>query len=301
MDPASPEPALSPERWQRVKDAVADALEQAPAERARFLATACGDDPELLREAASMLQHSSDETWIEGAVDDLSWTNQDAAHSRIGQRVGQYRILREIGRGGMGAVYLAERADEQFRKEVAIKILKRGTDTEEVLRRFRYEREILARLEHPNIARLINAGTTEDGLPFFAMEFVSGAPITAYCETRKLSARARLELFLKVCSAVHFAHRNLIVHRDLKPGNILVTAEPESVREEGGEPKLLDFGIAIDPAGSPAPHSRLCLAGTGPGRTDHHRQRCVLVRRAPLRTSDRPAAASVFHVATFCH
>ena len=145
-------------------------------------------------------------------------------------------IVREVGRGGMGAVYLAARADQEFKKDVAIKLLKRGTDTDEVLRRFRAEREILARLEHPNIARLFDGGTTEEGLPYFVMEYIAGIPVTDFCLTRNLSLEERLRLFLKICAAVRFAHQNLVVHRDLKPVNILITDE--------GEPKLLDFGIA---------------------------------------------------------
>ena len=126
-------------------------------------------------------------------------------------------------------------ADGQFEKRVAINI-KRGTDTDEVLRRFRIERQILARLDHPNIARLLDAGTTDDGLPYFIMDYIIGAPVTRFAVAQKLSTRQRLELFLKICAAVEFAHRNLVVHRDIKPSNILANAE--------GEPKLLDFGIA---------------------------------------------------------
>ena len=136
----------------------------------------------------------------------------------------------------MGTVFLAERADGQFEKQVAIKILNRGADTAEILRRFRAERQILAKLDHPNIARLLDAGTTEDGLPYFIMDYIVGAPVTRFAVAQKLSTRQRLELFLKICAAVEFAHRNLVVHRDIKPSNILANAE--------GEPKLLDFGIA---------------------------------------------------------
>lgn len=151
-------------------------------------------------------------------------------------RIGAYKIVNELGRGGMGAVYLAERADGVFEKQVAIKVLKRGTDTDEVVRRFSAERQILARLEHPNIAGLIDAGTTDDGLPYFVMEYVFGAAITNYAGDRKLSVNERLELFRIICSAVSYAHQHLVVHRDLKPSNVLVT--------NGGEVKLLDFGIA---------------------------------------------------------
>jgi non-specific serine/threonine protein kinase/serine/threonine-protein kinase len=226
---------MSPARWQQVKDVVGDALERADtAERAAFLARACADDTGLRREAESLLA-ASGLSMLEGCAEDLRLSS-DESDAASGQRIGAYRVVRELGRGGMGAVYLAERADREFTKHVAIKLLKRGTDTDEVLRRFRSEREILARLEHPNIARLLDAGTTDDGLPYFVMEYVAGARVTDYCFAQHLSVAARLELFLKICSAVHFAHQNLVVHRDLKPANILITAE--------GEPKLLDFGIA---------------------------------------------------------
>ena len=141
-----------------------------------------------------------------------------------------------LAAAGWVTVFLAERADGQFEKQVAIKILNRGADTAEILRRFRAERQILARLDHPNIARLLDAGTTDDGLPYFIMDHIVGAPVTRFAVTQKLSTRQRLELFLKICAAVEFAHRNLVVHRDIKPSNILANAE--------GEPKLLDFGIA---------------------------------------------------------
>ena len=223
-------------RWQRTKEIVADALEKSGDERTAFVVNECAHDLELEREVNSILAHADDETRFGPAMDDLQRVRSASDGARAGQIVGAYRITREIGRGGMGAVYLGERADAQFEKQVALKILKRGTDTDEVLRRFQTERRILARLEHPNIAQLIDGGTTEDGLPYFALQFVRGLPITTYCDAQKLDARARVALFLKVCAAVEFAHRNLIVHRDLKPGNVLVTDE--------GEPQLLDFGIA---------------------------------------------------------
>ena len=167
-----------------------------------------------------------------------------AGEPDAGQRIGPYRVERLLGRGGMGAVYLASRVD--FEKQVAIKVLNRGMNNDEVVRRFHHERQILARLEHPNIARLLDGGTGDDGLPYFVMEYVEGEPIDRYCARHGLGVRERLELFRKVCSAVHRAHQNLVVHRDLKPGNILVDA--------GGEPKLLDFGIAkpLDADGSTA-------------------------------------------------
>lgn len=222
-------------RWQQIKSVVGDALECDDTQaRDEFLSQACAQDTALRREVESMLAHASDR--LDVCADNLAHARAGDGSLLIGQRLGDYELIRELGRGGMGAIYLARRADEEFEKEVAIKVLKRGTDTDEVLRRFRAERQILARLEHPNIARLLDAGTTADGLPYFVMEYVAGARITDFCVARKLSIGDRVRLFLKVCDAVRFAHQNLVVHRDLKPGNILVNAE--------GEPKLLDFGIA---------------------------------------------------------
>ena len=152
------------------------------------------------------------------------------------RRIGPYRILRELGRGGMGTVYLAARADEQFHKRVALKIIRSGAGSEEVVRHFKRERQILAGLDHPNIAKLLDGGTTDDGLPYFVMEHIEGLPLLEYCDARSLAVPDRLRLFQSVCSAVQYAHRNLVVHRDIKPGNVLVA--------EDGTPKLLDFGIA---------------------------------------------------------
>jgi eukaryotic-like serine/threonine-protein kinase len=153
-----------------------------------------------------------------------------------GSLVGPYRILRELARGGMGAVYLAERADGQFEQRVALKLIKRGMDSDDIHRRFLGERQILARLSHPHIARLLDGGVSADGQPYFAMEYVNGVPLTAYCDERRLAIPERLKLFADVCQAVRHAHQNLIIHRDLKPSNILVTVD--------GQVKLLDFGIA---------------------------------------------------------
>lgn len=226
---------MIPERWSQVKRIIGEALEIEPGARSAFLNEACGADAELRTEVESILAGSGER--IEEFAGELNSTLR-AAHeeTRQGERLGAYEINRDIGRGGMGTVYLARRADAQFEKQVAIKILKRGTDTDEVLRRFRSEREILARLEHPNIARLLDAGTTDDGLPYFVMDYIVGQRVTDYCFTQNLSIPGRLQLFRKICEAVRFAHQNLVVHRDLKPANILVTAD--------GEPKLLDFGIA---------------------------------------------------------
>jgi serine/threonine protein kinase len=154
----------------------------------------------------------------------------------LGERLGIYRIIREIGRGGMGSVYLASRDDAEFQKEVALKIVRQGMDTAEVLQRFRYERQILANLEHPYIARLFDGGSTEEGVPFFVMEYVEGRPLDVFSREHAATVKERCELFLRILDAVAYAHRNLVVHRDLKPGNILIMAD--------GTPKLLDFGVA---------------------------------------------------------
>jgi eukaryotic-like serine/threonine-protein kinase len=224
-----------PARWQRLKNILADALEQTSAEkRTATLREACADDAALLREAEKLLAQDTSalEEFAEFAATRLRRDEGD----RAGERLGAYVIVRELGRGGMGAVYLAERADGQFQKRVAVKLLKRGTDTDEVLRRFRTERQILANLDHPNITRLLDAGTATDGLPYFVMEFVEGTPITQLVQRQKVGLQDRLKLFLKICSAVEFAHRYQIIHRDIKPGNVLVNGD--------GNPKLLDFGIA---------------------------------------------------------
>jgi serine/threonine-protein kinase len=232
---------VTPERWQQIKVVLDGALEREGSERALFLGTACHGDDELRREVESLAATETEiGDFIEIPVFRIRL--EEVEPLTVGQRLGAYRIVREIGRGGMGAVYLAERADREFEQQVAIKLVRRGMDTDEIVRRFRSERQILAHLDHPNIAKLFDGGTTEDGRPYFVMEHVGGRPIDEFCDDRKLPVRERLELFRQVCAAVHFAHQNLIVHRDLKPGNILVTAD--------GVPKLLDFGIAklLDPS-----------------------------------------------------
>jgi serine/threonine protein kinase/Tfp pilus assembly protein PilF len=233
---------IDPRRWDRLKIILGEALEQnSSSARIALVERRCGEDTDLLEEAESLLLEA--EALLTERTDSFEDCAQNAASTfwqegppRSGERVGAYVIVRELGHGGMGTVFLAERADGQFEKQVAIKILNRGADTTEILHRFRAERQILAKLDHPNIARLLDAGTTDDGLPYFIMDYIVGAPVTRFAVAQKLSTRQRLELFLKICDAVEFAHRNLVVHRDIKPSNILANAE--------GEPKLLDFGIA---------------------------------------------------------
>ena len=229
---------MTPERWRQIETLFQAAVERASDHRATFLQEACAGD-EALRQAVISLIASDERarSFIEApAVAAAGWLIGEPGASVIGQRFGPYEIIRELGRGGMGTVYLAERADDEYQKQVAIKLVKRGMDTDEILRRFRHERQILASLDHPNIARLIDGGTTADGLPYFVMEYIEGVPINEYCDQHKLSTTERLKLFGIVCAAVQYAHQALVVHRDLKPSNILITAD--------GTPKLLDFGIA---------------------------------------------------------
>jgi non-specific serine/threonine protein kinase/serine/threonine-protein kinase len=233
------------DRWEQVEQLFQSAIELEPAQRAAYLAEASADRA-IRAEVESLLSaHSEAGSFIESpAVSETGWLADaltvpltEAEQLKLSEtRVGPYKLIREIGFGGMGSVYLAARDDDEFRKEVAIKVVKRGMDTDFIVRRFRSERQILASLDHPNIAKLLDGGTTEDGLPYFVMEYIEGLPINKYCDAHKLSTVERLKLFCTVCAAVHYAHQNLIIHRDLKPANILVTTD--------GTPKLLDFGIA---------------------------------------------------------
>jgi serine/threonine protein kinase/tetratricopeptide (TPR) repeat protein len=233
-----------PENWDQVKELFTLALERDSAERSEFLRQACGDDDALRCEIESLLSS------FDGAATFLE--ESPAADLLIaqlrtmaGKRIGAYRILGEIGHGGMAVVYLAERADDQYRKRVAIKMLQPGTNKDEILRRFRNERQALAALDHPSIVRLLDGGSTEEGLPYLIMEYVEGVRIDEYCDTHKLSITERLQLFCAVCRAVQYAHETLVIHRDLKPSNILVTRD--------GVVRLLDFGIAkvLNPQWSP--------------------------------------------------
>lgn len=237
---------MSRERWERIDEVLAAALEVEPAGRDAWLEEECADDAGLLGDVRRLLRRAADAEAVLGEsvthyASDVLATFDDPAEDGgealgTGARIGPYRLVREIGRGGMGTVYLAERADAEFEKRVALKLVRRGMDTDDVLVRFRFERQILASLEHPAIARLYDGGAAPDGRPYLVMEFIEGEPITQYAETRALDVAARLRLFLDVCGAVAYAHRNLVVHRDIKPSNILIDA--------GGSPKLLDFGIA---------------------------------------------------------
>jgi serine/threonine-protein kinase len=233
---------MSTERHEQARVILRQVMDRAPDQREAWLDEACRDNVQLRHEVEMlMLEASTSPTQpfldIQGIVAAaVKLIPPDTASPFIGELIGPYKLIRELGKGGMGVVFLGERADDQFKKRVAVKIIKRGMDTEEIVARFRHERQILASLDHPNIARLLDGGTTADGLPYFVMEHIEGQPIDEYCSAHKLTTNERLNLFRTVCGAVHYAHQNLVVHRDLKPTNILVA--------EDGTVKLLDFGIA---------------------------------------------------------
>jgi len=238
---------VTPERWREVRQLFDTASELEGKQREEFLARACANNESLLADVEFLLRsHEAAGSFIEEPLVQLLATGgQSDADTVEVRQIGPWAVEKILGQGGMGTVYLASRADDEYRQRAAIKVLRLGLDSEDLIRRFRGERQILADLNHPNIARLLEGGTLEDERPYLVMEYVEGQPFDSYCDSQKLPIARRLELFVKMCSAVQFAHQRLIVHRDLKPGNILVT--------EAGEPKLLDFGIAklLSPESSP--------------------------------------------------
>lgn len=235
---------MDPERWQQIEEKFHEALEIEPDLREDYLRSISGDDADLGSEVEKLLsQYEDASSFIEEPLLNASPSvvlssilDDRDEDSMVGKVLGSYRIEREIGRGGMGAVYEAVRADGEFRLRAAIKVVKRGIDTDFVLRRFRNERQILANLDHPYITRLIDGGTTDDGRPYFVMDHIDGLQLHRYCDSNRLTIRERLQLFCRVCEAVEYAHQRLVIHRDLKPSNIIVTSDTS--------PRLLDFGIA---------------------------------------------------------
>lgn len=225
---------MDPARWTEVRALFDRIVDLDEAERRAVLEGVRADDPELAAEVEAMIASDGATDWVldEGAAALFGGDDEVPA----GRRVGPYRLVELLGTGGMGAVWRAERADGAYRGEVAVKLMRTGFSEDRLARRFRDERQILATLRHPNIARLLDGGTTDDGSPYLVMELVDGVPIDEWCRTRGPGLEERLRLFLEVCSAVEFAHRRMVVHRDIKPGNVLVGAD--------GTPKLLDFGIA---------------------------------------------------------
>jgi len=225
---------MDQQQWEKLEEIFEQACDLPAGERERFVREACGDDQEMVTEVMRLLQHTTDKraSRIVGSAAEAVI----AGSNKEGQRIGPYVLEKRLGVGGMGDVYLAERADGEFEQQVAIKLVHVGAQTEQVLARFRAERQILAQLKHANIAQLLDGGISDDGQPYFVMEYVDGVPLTEYCADQKLPIAERLTLFTQVCDAVTYAHAKLVIHRDLKPSNILVTAD--------GSVKLLDFGIA---------------------------------------------------------
>ena len=222
------------DRWARIESLFNAAVGLDAVARAEMLARECGADAALRGDVEQLLSaHDASGDFIKAAIAHAA-ADLDPATSRLGETLGAYRLISKIGEGGMGAVYLAERADAQYRARVAVKVLRGGLANLELARRFIAERQILADLHHPNIARLLDGGTTADGTPYIVMEYIDGQPLDVW--STKLGLRDRIRLFGAVCAAVQHAHQSLVIHRDIKPTNILVTAD--------GQPKLVDFGIA---------------------------------------------------------
>lgn len=255
---------MNPELWREVDDILGEALELPAEKRKGFVNSRCTGRPELLAEVESILDaHAASDGFLPALTFAGGPASPVEAQDLRGRRIGAYLIVDEIGRGGMGAVYRARRADEQFEKIVAIKVLEPGRQTRQSLQHFESERKVLASLDHPNITRLLDSGVTADGIPFIVMEFVAGTRLEEYVREQLLSLPAKLRLFQSICAAVQFAHQHLIVHRDIKSENILVTAD--------GTPKLLDFGIAkilaeagLSPSGQTAHWQPMTLDSASP-------------------------------------
>ena len=284
--------------WRRLNELFNRALDvEGDTAQLEFIRQASGSDANL-RAAGEQMLRASREAGTKGflrgdALRAGALAIADKEPALGAQTIGDYRIIAEIGRGGMGTVFLAER--QQFKQRVALKVIKRGMDTDEIVRRFEREREVLADLSHPNIARLLDGGTTADGLPYFVMEYVEGKPITTFCDEGRLSIEERLRLFQKLCGAVAYIHKRSIIHRDIKPSNAVIDSD--------GEPKLLDFGIAklLAPAGAQVAFTlttaepRLLTpdyASPEQLRGERLTPRCVFSRRAAVRAAERAPTVS---------
>jgi eukaryotic-like serine/threonine-protein kinase len=258
---------VNPARWQQLKSAFDEALQLDPSQRSGYIDEVCALDRELRNELESMLaahEQVRDEFLHTPAAALDAFRDLSGADSWAGKRIGPYQLVREIGTGGMGEVYLARRVDAEFNQQVAVKLIRSGQDSAAVVRRFKAERQILASLDHPNIAKLMDGGRTAQGQPYFVMEYVPGVPVTEYCDEKKLKIRERLELFIQVCEGVQYAHRNAIIHRDLKPANILIA-------EEDGKPipRIIDFGLAKATTPTLPEHTLLTRFGHLMGTPDY--------------------------------
>ena len=243
-------------RWAEITRLFDAAMDVAPADQTAWLA-ALDADAEVVAELRSLLEwHESSGAFLETPalrVPDLAGPSMTET-PMVGRALGPWRLVDVIGRGGMGVVYRAERADDAFTRQAAVKVIGPGADAASVVERFRRERQTLADLDHRNIARLLDGGSTAEGQPYFVMEYVDGIPLDRYCDERTLPVADRVELFVRVCNGVQYAHQNLVVHRDIKPDNILVTAD--------GTPKLLDFGVARLVSREPGPNDTADTAAT---------------------------------------
>jgi serine/threonine protein kinase len=254
-------------RWQQLMSAFDEALQLDPSLRAGYIDEICPSDPELRKEIESLLaahERMQPEFLNTPGAGLDAFQELSGADPWIGRHIGPYQLVRQLGSGGMGEVYFAIRADAEFHKEVAVKLIRSGQDSAAVVSRFKIERQILASLDHPNIAKLLDGGRTPQGQPYFVMEYVPGVPITNYCDAKKLKIRERLELFIQVCEGVQYAHQNAIIHRDLKPANILVA-------EVDGKPvaRIIDFGVAKATTPNVPEHTQLTRLGHLMGTPDY--------------------------------
>jgi serine/threonine protein kinase len=258
---------VNPARWQQLMSAFDEALQLDPSLRAGYIEEICPADPKLRHEIESLLaahERMRPDFLNTPAAGLDAFQELSGADPWIGRHIGPYQLIRQLGSGGMGEVYFAIRADEEFHQEVAVKLIRSGQNSAAVVSRFKIERQILASLDHPNIAKLLDGGRTPQGQPYFVMEYVPGVPITNYCDAKKLKIRERLELFIQVCEGVQYAHQNAIIHRDLKPANILVA-------EVDGKPvaRIIDFGVAKATAPSVPEHTQLTRFGHLMGTPDY--------------------------------